>query len=122
LDRERARLVVVFSVSGRINGVDFDDVRIWLEGDQATLPTLLNATDNARRILYSMARDAVGRITRTCREDATDAAWVAHLRNLSGRIAEREAYLSALQGKISTELTELGRTLTVTSDEVKGWA
>jgi len=121
LDRERGRLVVTFSVTGRINGVDFDNVRIWIEGGQVTLPTLLNATDNARRILYAMARDAVDRITRGAGVDVYTAAWAEHLRNLSGRIAEREAYLAALQTKINTELGELGRTLTVTAGEVKGW-
>jgi hypothetical protein len=122
LDRERARLVVVFSVSGRINGVDFDDVTIWLQGGQATLPTLLNATDNARRVLYAMARDAVDRIARECGDDVLTAAWVGHLAGLAVRIKERQNYLDALQTKINTELTELGRTLTVTSDEVKRWA
>lgn len=122
LDRERGSLVVVFTVSGRINGIDYDDVRIWIQNGQVTLPTLFHGTDNARRILYAMACDARDRITRSAGEDVYTAAWAAHLRNLSGRIAEREAYLAALQTKINTELGELGRTLTVTPDEVKRWA
>ena len=103
LDRERARLVIAFAVTGHINGVVYDNVSIWIQGDRASLPTLFSGTDAARRVLYGIA-ERVQESTWRSAPLVMDAAWRAHLVSLSARIGEREAYLAALQAKITEAL------------------
>jgi hypothetical protein len=105
LDRERAHLVIVFEVDGTINGVDQGNVRIWIEESRPSLPTLFAGTAAARRVLYDLATRVPEYLWRS-EAMVLDVAWSEHLRDLSKRIGEREAYLAALQAKITESLGE----------------
>ena len=96
LDRERAQFVMVFTVTGTINGVAYDKVTVWIQGERASLPTLFPGTDAARRVLYSLA-ERVQEYTWRNAPLLMDAAWRSHLVSLSARIGERELYLAALR-------------------------
>lgn len=103
LDRERARLVMVFTIAGTVNGVTYDGVTIWIQGDRASLPTLFAGTDAARKVFYGIA-ERVQELTWRHAPLLLDAAWRDHLRGLAARVGEREAYLAAIQAKITEAL------------------
>ena len=104
LDRERAALVVVFSVSGTINGVEYSDVTIWINDGQVSLPTLFGGTDKARQTLYGLGR-AVRDDLLVVGDLLMDAAWADHCDGILSRVAEYRAYLdvvtTAAKGQIA---------------------
>jgi hypothetical protein len=94
LDRERAETVVVFTVDGKINGVLYEDVTIWIIGDQVTLPTLFAGTDKARGVLYELGRKVRDAVVKADTMQAQ--AWDAHLLGVINRAKEYHAYLNAV--------------------------
>lgn len=103
LDRAAARLTVVFTVSGQINGVDFDKVTIWITDGRATLPTLFEGTAKARQVLYDVGAD----VARLVRDDRVlmDSAWIDHLNRLDVRLTERADFLAAVRVKLHESLS-----------------
>jgi hypothetical protein len=103
LDRERAALVVVFTVSGLINGVPYEDVTIWINDGQVTLPTLFSGTDRARQTLYGLGRAVRDEVA--VMPGLMDQAWEAHVQGVMTRVAELRRYLddvtAAAKGQIS---------------------
>ena len=91
LDRERAALVVVFTVTGIINGVPYDDVTIWINDGQVTLPTLFGGTDRARQTLYTLGRAVRDEVA--AMPGLMDAAWADHCDGILSRVAEMRRYL-----------------------------
>jgi len=94
LDRERAEMVVVFTVSGTINGVEYNDVTIWIAGDQVSLPTLFSGTKNARDVLYELGRTARDSFVRM--DKLQEQAWQDHVVGVTRRVDEMRAYLDAV--------------------------
>ena len=91
LDRERAALVVVFTVSGAINGVPYSDVTIWINDGQVTLPTLFGGTDKARHTLYMLGRGVRDEVAKM--DGLMDLAWEDHCDGILSRVAEMRRYL-----------------------------
>ena len=92
LDRERAGLVVVFTVSGAINGVAYSDVTIWINDGQVTLPTLFGGTDKARHTLYMLGRGVRDDLA-VVGDVLMDAVWADHCDGILSRVAEMRRYL-----------------------------
>ena len=95
LDRERAALVVVFTVGGEINGVGFTDVTIWINDGQVSLPTLFSGTDKARHTLYMLGR-AVRDELAVVGDVLMDAVWADHLDGVISRALDYRVYLNAV--------------------------
>jgi hypothetical protein len=96
LDRERAALVVVFTVGGTINGVAYGDITIWINDGQVTLPTLFGGTDKARRTLYELGRavrDDIAIVGDVLMADA----WQDHVDGVLSRVLELTRYLDAVR-------------------------
>ena len=102
LDRERAELVVVFTVSGIINGVLYEGVSIWIQGDGVSLPTLFSGTQAASAILYRLGRAVRDRVV--AMPALMDQAWEGHVAAELAKIKELTDYLDAV-----TAATELVR-------------
>ena len=94
LDRERAELVVVFTVSGKINGLLVEGTSIWIQGDRVSLPTLAGGTPKATTILYDLGRAVRDRVVGST--ELADDAWQKHLGDVLNRVAELTAYLNAV--------------------------
>jgi hypothetical protein len=100
LDRERAELVVVFTISGIINGVPYDNVTIWIQGnarelsDQVSLPTNFSGTKNASHIMYELGRQVRDHVVRM--PNLEEQAWQAHLAGVISRVGEHMVYLAAV--------------------------
>ena len=103
LDRERASLVCVFTVSGIINGVPYEDTTIWINDGQVTLPTLFSGTDRARQLLYGLGR-AVRDDLAVVGDLLMAEAWEDHVNGILSRVAEMRRYLddvtAAAKGQI----------------------
>lgn len=94
LDREWSETVVSFTVDGKINGVLYEDVTIWIQGESVTLPTLFAGTANAREILYELGRVVRDSVVRM--PALQEQAWEMHLVGVVTRVQEYHAYLNAV--------------------------
>lgn len=105
LDRERASLVVVFTVGGVINSVEYSDVTIWINDGQVTLPTLFGGTDKARQTLYSLGRKVRDELAVV--DDLLMAqAWEDHVNGVLSRVAEMRRYLDDVTAAGKRQLAE----------------
>jgi hypothetical protein len=103
LDREAAELVVVFDISGFINGIEYDKVTVWINGGRVSLPTLFHGTDKARSRLYNIGREVSELVSR----DAllmTDA-WIDHLDRLAVKLDERAAFIDAVRVELDRSMS-----------------
>jgi hypothetical protein len=102
LDRERAALVVVFTVTGIINGVPYDDVTIWINDGQVTLPTLFSGTDRARQTLYTLGRAVRDEVA--AMDGLMDLAWEDHVNGVIAKVAEMRRYLDDVTAAAKRQL------------------
>lgn len=113
LDRERAELVVVFTISGTINSVEYSDVTIWIQGNQVSLPTLFSGTKNAQDVLYELGRTIRDSVIDM--PNLMDQAWEDHVNGVIAKVAEMRRYLDDVTAAAKRQLGPTGVTIGMTA-------